>query len=413
LFADFCLAKGSDVCPSDIGTQTRFTLSASPVSAFVLRGSGTNCTVTLSTNTGFGGPVSFSLSGLPANTGASFNPTSLSGVGAAQLNIVTSNSTPLGAYLLTVTGKASNFTNTATATLIVDTNTSTSAGSLVAHLTFDDGTAGDSSGYDNDGTLNGGATIVDDLQRGKVLSLDGASGYVDLGNASSLDLSGDAQATSASWVKVALSHSHNTIMSKGEWKDAYSLLVKGDTAPKDQLWTGNDTSVFSATPVPTNAWTHVAVIINSNLTTFYLNGQLSGATNQNRGSAIDNTTNNVCLGREQYSGSLPAGRWFFNGLLDDVRLYKRALTQAEIQVLAAVPPPRIVSVGVSGANLVFSGTNGVASASYYVLTSTSVALPWSNWTRVATNQFAADGSFVCTNALSPGAPQRFYLLQLP
>jgi hypothetical protein len=73
------------------------------------------------------------------------------------------------------------------------------------------------------------------------------------------------------------------------------------------------------------------VTINGDLTSFYLNGQLSGATNQDRGNPIDNPTVDVCLGREQYSGSLPAGRWFFNGKLDDVRIYQRALSQAEIQ----------------------------------------------------------------------------------
>src|SRR5204862_253514 len=113
---------------------------------------------------------------------------------------------------------------------------------LVAWLTFNDGTASDSSVYANHGTLMNGAAIVTDATRGKVLSLDGVDDYVDLGNGGSLDLSDNNEATIAAWIKVALSHSHNTILSKGEWKEAYSLLVKGDTTPKDQLWTGNDTS---------------------------------------------------------------------------------------------------------------------------------------------------------------------------
>ena len=176
-----------------------------------------------------------------------------------------------------------------------------------------------------------GSAVVTDLQRGKVLLLDGTNDYVDLGNDSSLDLSVNGQASVAAWVKVALSHNHNTILSKGEWKDAYSLLIKGYTTPKDQLWTGNDTSVFSGSEIPTNVWTHVAVTISNNLGTFYINGKFAGATNQDRGGAIDSTTNSVCIGREQYSGSLPVGRWFFNGEMDDVRIYSRALTGADVQ----------------------------------------------------------------------------------
>jgi Concanavalin A-like lectin/glucanases superfamily/Putative Ig domain len=202
---------------------------------------------------------------------------------------------------------------------------------MVARLTFDDGTASDSSGFGNHGTLLNGASIITDAQRGKVLSLDGVDAYVNLGNGASLNVSDNNQVTVAAWVKVAASQNHNTILSKGEWKEAYALVVKGDTAPKDQLWTGNDTSVFSTNGIPLNTWTHVAMTINGDLTTFYLNGQLSGSTNQDRGNALDNTATGVAIGREQYAGSLPAGRWFFNGQLDDLRIYERSLTRAELQ----------------------------------------------------------------------------------
>jgi Chondroitinase B/Concanavalin A-like lectin/glucanases superfamily len=298
---------------------------------------------------------------------------------------------------------------------LVITNLPPNTNSLIAYLAFNDGTANDSSGNSNDGTLMNGAAIVSDATRGKVLVLDGIDDYVDLGNGASLDLSDDNEATIAAWVKVALSHNHNTILSKGEWKDCYSLLIKGDTTPKDQLWTGNDTSVFSGSAISTNVWTHVAVTINGSLANFYINGQLAGAANQNRGGLIDNTTNSVCLGREQYSGSLPAGRWFFNGELDDVRLYNRVLSPAEIQsvVVGSVPPqPYIAGVVTSNGNLVFAGTNGMPNASYVVLTSTNLALPVSNWTPIATNQFDAGGYFSCTNAMIDSI-QQFYLLRLP
>jgi hypothetical protein len=82
--------------------------------------------------------------------------------------------------------------------------------------------------------------------------------------------------------------------------------------------------------------------------------KFAGVTNQDRGNALDNTATGVSIGREQYSGSLPAGRWFFNGQMDDVRIYKRALSQAEIQSIAtstAPAPPRIAAFGLSGSNL--------------------------------------------------------------
>src|SRR5262249_55491086 len=66
---------------------------------------------------------------------------------------------------------------------------------MVARLTFDDGTAADSSGYGNHGTLMNGAMIITDPARGKVLSLDGVDDFVDLGNGPSLNLSANGLAT--------------------------------------------------------------------------------------------------------------------------------------------------------------------------------------------------------------------------
>jgi hypothetical protein len=49
---------------------------------------------------------------------------------------------------------------------------------------------------------------------------------------------------------------------------------------------------------------------------------------------------------------------------------------------------------------------------FYVLTTTNVATPLSNWTRLLTNQFNAVGGFNFTNTVDTNAPQQFYLLEL-
>jgi hypothetical protein len=228
-------------------------------------------------------------------------------------------------------------------------------------------------------------------------------------------VSGSNQVTIAAWAKPALSKNHNTILSKGEWREAYALVIKGDTTPDDLLWTGNDTSVFSGGSVPLGVWSHVAVIIESDLTTFYLNGQLSGAANQDRGNALDDTATGVSIGREQYAGSLPAGRWFFTGQLDEVRLYARALTQPEIQnvMTGATAPPRIEAFALNGSTLTLHGTNGAPGATCHVVASADVMLPLANWVRVATNQFDSNGACAFDLALSPDVARQFFALQVP
>lgn len=208
---------------------------------------------------------------------------------------------------------------------------------IVACLKFDDGTGADSSGKGNHATLLNGATVVIDPERGGVLLLDGVDDFADLGNDASLSLVSERQATLAAWVKPAVAKNHNAIITKGEWRDAYSLLIKGDTNPANLLWTGNDTSVFSSDPVSVGAWTHVAAVINGNRTSLYLNGLLSGVADQDRGGAIDSTLLPVCIGREQYSGSLPVGRWHFNGMVDDVRIYRQALSADQVARLVTTP----------------------------------------------------------------------------
>ena len=72
----------------------------------------------------------------------------------------------------------------------------------------------------------------------------------------------------------------------------------------------------------------------------------------------------------------------------------------------------ITSFSLNGANIVITGTNGQAGDAYYLLQSTNVALPLSQWKVVATNVLSANGNFTFTgtNVVVPGNQQQFYLL---
>ena len=74
--------------------------------------------------------------------------------------------------------------------------------------------------------------------------------------------------------------------------------------------------------------------------------------------------------------------------------------------------PRFNPAVRSGTNLILGGSNGWPGQLYYVLTSTVIALPRSQWTPTATNQFDPSGNFIFTNPVNLDAPNLFYLLQL-
>ncbi len=76
-------------------------------------------------------------------------------------------------------------------------------------------------------------------------------------------------------------------------------------------------------------------------------------------------------------------------------------------------PPQIGSVHISNGSLILSGSGGAFNGKYYVLTSTNVALPLPQWTRIATNFFDNSGNFSVTNGVGAGVPQNFYLIETP
>jgi hypothetical protein len=76
-------------------------------------------------------------------------------------------------------------------------------------------------------------------------------------------------------------------------------------------------------------------------------------------------------------------------------------------------PPTIGNITFDGVNFIVSGSGGVTGGNYYVLTSTNLLLPLSQWQRVATNPFASGGTFSFSNAPAAGTAQVYYRLLLP
>lgn len=69
-------------------------------------------------------------------------------------------------------------------------------------------------------------------------------------------------------------------------------------------------------------------------------------------------------------------------------------------------PPRF-----NGSALVLTGSNGSPDAPYYILATTNLALPLTNWTILSTNNFDSSGNFSFTNS-APLGFQRYFLLRL-
>jgi len=200
----------------------------------------------------------------------------------------------------------------------------------------------DSSGNGNNGRIQGNPQWVAG-QIGGALQFDGSGDYVDCGNPASLDIYGaDAQVTIALWVNSPnVGQVHGSLVTKGDWNDGYSLLIKGE--PR-KLWAADSDTTLSADPLTNNQWYHVAVTTDgaTGEVKFYIDGKLSGVRKKNT-TGIEQTSIPISIGREQHG----AGRWYFNGTIDDVRIYDKVLTQdgiqdamkGELYTFASMPSP--------------------------------------------------------------------------
>jgi len=98
-----------------------FSLTASPSSQTVVQGGSTTYTVTASPLNSFSGTVNLTVSGCPANTTCTLNPTSVTLPPAqnSTLNVQTTSTTPTGTYTLTITGTSGTLTHSTNVTLVV------------------------------------------------------------------------------------------------------------------------------------------------------------------------------------------------------------------------------------------------------------------------------------------------------
>src|SRR3989440_648590 len=96
-----------------------FSISASPSSRTVARGNSTNYTATLTPINGFNGTVTLRVRGLPLNSSASFNPSSLTGQGTSTMTVSTNASTSTGTFTVRVRGTSGSVTHSTTVQLVV------------------------------------------------------------------------------------------------------------------------------------------------------------------------------------------------------------------------------------------------------------------------------------------------------
>ena len=197
---------------------------------------------------------------------------------------------------------------------------------LVASYSFDAGagsTLVDASGNGNTGTISG-ASWTSTGKTGGALSFDGSNDLVTIADSAALDAT--RALTLEAWVKPTASGPRwRTVLFKEHGKGmAYSLYTSERTSrPVGQVNVDNVERNALGAPLPLNAWTHLASTYDGGTLRLYVNGTLTSTLSIN-GSLPAST------GALRMGGNSIWPEWFA-GQLDDVRVYNRALTGAELQ----------------------------------------------------------------------------------
>ncbi|OYU97296.1 MAG: hypothetical protein CFE21_03105 [Bacteroidetes bacterium B1(2017)] len=163
------------------------------------------------------------------------------------------------------------------------------------------------------------------------LAFDGVNDFVSLPNGIVNSLSGNA--TIETWFLWNGGNGWQRVFDFGNNRSNYILFTPlpagGDPRPFFQIYNGSITNnIYCSKPLVVGKWIHLAITINAstNIGSIYINGELVGQ-NTNftlRANTIGNSITNY-LGKSQYDDA------YFNGKIDEFRIWSVAKTQAEIQ----------------------------------------------------------------------------------
>jgi len=244
---------------------------------------------------------------------------------------------------------------------------------LLMHLNETGGTIVDSSGNGHNGTAHGGVTYGAAGKLNAALSFDGSSGYAQAGLGSGLS----GNFTMEAWF-YATSLPVNTWQGIVNNADGDSgIWIYGN---RMDYWADNASHLSSAS-ISANNWYHAAVTFDGTDGRLYLNGQLDA----NFPVAMSTISiANVKIGSSYWDE-------YLSGKIDEVAVYNRALSSAEIadhyrrgalklryQVRSGSANPPTGS---------FIGPDGTAGTYYSELANSSAYLPSLSLTNISDNRY--------------------------
>ena len=253
-----------------------------------------------------------------------FNGTNLSGATNTSLTLTNVQSSQAGNYAVLVTNVYGSILSSNAALTVISPGSCTPPPAGLVGWWPGEGDANDVLDFNNGTLMNGVSFVAGEV--GQAFSLDGASSYVSIPDSPSLD-SLTSSLTIEAWIRV-------NQFPDGEWT---AIVTKGDSSWRLHRYENTSRLSFDTdgvvgdeligyVSVDDGQWHHVAAVYDGANKFLYVDGRLDASCPAT--GFITQNSYPACIGE---NAEAPGRIW--NGLIDEVSIYNRALTASEIQAI--------------------------------------------------------------------------------
>jgi hypothetical protein len=162
------------------------------------------------------------------------------------------------------------------------------------------------------GKINNGAELI-------------PTGFETFSSADTADLSmgSNVDFSLSAWIKVDDLSTGRTFLSKNSSGHGYELTVTSGGKLRFQVWTGGPSDFDSSATLVVSTWYHVVATYDQSNIRLYIDGSLDST--QSNTTDVPDEANTFRIGYSEAAGSLA-----FDGLVDEIGIWKRALSGAEV-----------------------------------------------------------------------------------
>ena len=187
-------------------------------------------------------------------------------------------------------------------------------------------TAVDSAGGDHNATLRGGPARVTG-KYGRALQLDGVDDYVDVGDV--FDIAAGQGFTVSAWIRttnktLSSGDSQRIISKQASGTSAYAIRLKADGRAGFVVRSGNSNGieVLGSSDLTDGAWHLVTGVRNGGSAQLFIDGKLDASRSAPTGALASSALLRI--------GAFTDGSQLFKGVIDDARVYTRALSTQDV-----------------------------------------------------------------------------------